>query len=47
MHPRYTGRLTRIEVLDKLIGHIKRHDGIWWAKSIDVAEWVLEKEKEA
>jgi peptidoglycan/xylan/chitin deacetylase (PgdA/CDA1 family) len=46
MHPRYTGRMTRIEVLDKLIGHIKRHEGIWWAKSIDVAEWVLKKEKE-
>lgn len=36
-HPRYAGRPARIKALDRLIQHIKSHDGIWFARCEEVA----------
>ena len=38
-------RATRVKALEKLIRYIKGLKGIWWAKSIDVAEWWLKKQE--
>ena len=39
MHPHISGHHSRIQVLDELIGHIKGHDGIWFATHAEVAAW--------
>ena len=36
-HPRYAGRPSRILALERLIGHIKDHDGVWFARCDELA----------
>ena len=36
-HPRYAGRPSRIVALDRLIEHIKGHDGVWFARCDELA----------
>lgn len=44
MHPQYIGRPHRIQMLEKLIRHIKRQKNVWFARCIDVAEfWTSKK----
>lgn len=38
-HPWLSGRLSRIAMLDSLIGYMKQHDGVWFATAEDVARW--------
>ena len=37
MHPHTTGRFARLEALDRLIQHIKKHDGAEFMRCIDLA----------
>lgn len=37
-HPRFSGRPARLLALERLIEHIKSHDGIWFARCEEVAE---------
>ncbi len=37
MHPHTTGRFARLEALDRLIQHIKRHEGVEFMRCIDLA----------
>lgn len=37
MHPQLTGRPSRIRILRELIAYIRKHDGVWFARSRDVA----------
>ena len=37
MHPHTTGRFARLEVLDRLIQHIEKHDGVEFMRCIDLA----------
>jgi peptidoglycan-N-acetylglucosamine deacetylase len=37
-HPRFAGRPAKIRALDRLINHIKGHEGIWFARCEEVAE---------
>jgi peptidoglycan/xylan/chitin deacetylase (PgdA/CDA1 family) len=41
-HPRFSGRLTRANALEKLILHIKARGQIWFATCKEVAQWVAE-----
>lgn len=36
-HPRYTGRPAHIRALERLIEHIRAHDGVWFARCEEVA----------
>ena len=39
-HPRYSGRPARILALERLLEHIQRHDGVWFARCDEVAEHI-------
>ncbi len=45
MHPKYIGHRSRIAMLEKLIKHIKNHDGVWFATHEAIAEYVKEKSR--
>lgn len=36
-HPRYSGRPSRLMALERLIDHIQRHDGVWFARCEEIA----------
>jgi peptidoglycan/xylan/chitin deacetylase (PgdA/CDA1 family) len=38
MHPHTSGRFARLEALDRLIQHIKKHDGVEFMRCIDLAK---------
>ena len=38
-HPQWSGRSSRILALDRLLQHILSHDDVWWATSIEIAEY--------
>lgn len=38
-HPEMTGRPHRAKHFDKFLEYAKQHDGIWFARIIDVANW--------
>lgn len=45
MHPHTTGRFARLEALDRLIQHIKKHDGVEFMRCIDLAKrWITMRE---
>ncbi|MHB8646101.1 MAG: polysaccharide deacetylase family protein [Thermomicrobiales bacterium] len=37
-HPRYSGRPARLVALERLIDHIRGHDGIWFCRCEDLAD---------
>ena len=39
MHPHITGYRSRVWILDELIGHIRAHEGIWFATHAEVAAY--------
>ena len=41
MHPHITGHRSRIAMLEELIEHMKRVDGVWFATHEDVARYCL------
>jgi len=41
IHPRASGRPSRVRALDKLIRYIKATPGVWFTSPREVAEWVL------
>ena len=43
-HPRASGRASTIRIHDKLLTHIKRTPGVWFAPVSEIAEWVLRKQ---
>lgn len=38
MHPQVIGRRSRLAMLERLIQHIKRHDGVWFATHLQIAQ---------
>ncbi len=38
MHPQVIGRRSRMAMLERLIRHMQRHDGVWFATHLEVAE---------
>ena len=42
LHPFLVGRPGRIEVLSELIEYVKRHEGVWFATTDEIARRVLE-----
>ena len=42
LHPFLIGRPGRIEVLSELIEYVKRHEGVWFATTDEIARRVLE-----
>jgi peptidoglycan/xylan/chitin deacetylase (PgdA/CDA1 family) len=45
MHPKFIGHRSRIEMLDRLIGHIKAKQGVWFATHEQIARLVAGKLK--
>ncbi|HUG13953.1 MAG TPA: polysaccharide deacetylase [Thermomicrobiales bacterium] len=39
-HPRYSGRPARVLALERLLDHIRQHDGVWFARCDEVAAHV-------
>jgi peptidoglycan-N-acetylglucosamine deacetylase len=39
MHPHISGHRSRIVILERLIEHMKRTGGCWFATHRDIAEW--------
>jgi peptidoglycan/xylan/chitin deacetylase (PgdA/CDA1 family) len=46
-HPRFSGKPTRIKVLDKLLFHMKEYSDVWFARCRDVAYWILRQSEES
>lgn len=42
MHPWISGRAGRLDGLERLIGHMRRTSGVWFATALQVAEWAIE-----
>ena len=38
MHPQIIGRRSRLAMLERLIKYINQHEGVWWARHLDVAQ---------
>jgi peptidoglycan/xylan/chitin deacetylase (PgdA/CDA1 family) len=38
MHPQVIGRRSRMAMLERLIQHMLRHDGVWFATHLEVAQ---------
>jgi peptidoglycan/xylan/chitin deacetylase (PgdA/CDA1 family) len=38
-HPFISGRASRIELLEELIGYVRTFPGVWWATCEEVARW--------
>lgn len=45
MHPWISGRASRIDALERVIRTIRREPGVWWATSMQVAEWAIETDQ--
>ena len=41
MHPHVIGHRSRLTILERLIEHMKRHEGVWFATHREVAEFCL------
>jgi peptidoglycan/xylan/chitin deacetylase (PgdA/CDA1 family) len=41
-HPELTGTPGRALMLERLIGYIKNHDGVWFATCEQIAQWWLD-----
>jgi hypothetical protein len=41
MHPQIMGRLSRLDMLERLIRYIQEKPGVWIARPQDVAEYVI------
>jgi hypothetical protein len=39
MHPHVIGYRSRIWILDELIGHMRAHEGVWFATHAEVAAY--------
>ncbi|GBD12840.1 Peptidoglycan deacetylase [bacterium HR24] len=48
MHPEIIGHRARIAMLERLIQYIAQHEGVWWARHIDVAlDWKRRQQQAA
>jgi peptidoglycan/xylan/chitin deacetylase (PgdA/CDA1 family) len=45
LHAHMAGRPTMIPTVRKCLAHAKQHDGVWFARRKDIAQWALEHEK--
>jgi peptidoglycan/xylan/chitin deacetylase (PgdA/CDA1 family) len=43
MHPHVIGHRGRIHALNRLVEHMKKHKGVWFATHEDIARWVKQK----
>lgn len=47
LHYHMAGRPTLIPTIRQCIEYAKRHEGVWYARKRDIAEWALEREGKA
>lgn len=48
MHPQVIGRRSRLAMLERLLQHMLRHDGVWFATHLEVAQaWLAHHKEEA
>jgi hypothetical protein len=41
MHPQVIGRRSRMAMLEKFVQHMLRHEGVWFATHLEVAQaWI-------
>jgi peptidoglycan/xylan/chitin deacetylase (PgdA/CDA1 family) len=46
LHCRLVGRPGRFAALERFIDYAKGHEGVWFARRIDIANWWLEHHEE-
>jgi peptidoglycan/xylan/chitin deacetylase (PgdA/CDA1 family) len=39
LHPHVTGRAHRIRAIREFIAHAQKHEGVWWARREEIADW--------
>lgn len=39
LHPHVSGRAQRVRALREFIAHVQTHDGVWWPKREEIADW--------
>jgi len=44
-HPQVIGRPHRMQMLEQLIRYIRQHDGVWFARMEEVAQYFAEKNR--
>jgi peptidoglycan/xylan/chitin deacetylase (PgdA/CDA1 family) len=45
LHAQFAGRPTLIPALRRCVDYAKQHDGVWFARKRDLAEWTLKREQ--
>ncbi len=45
LHAHIAGRPTLIPTIRKCLNYAKQHDGVWFARPMDIARWALERER--
>ena len=41
LHDRLSGHASRVRVLDRVLTRLREHDGVWWARKDQIADWIL------
>jgi peptidoglycan-N-acetylglucosamine deacetylase len=44
MHPQIIGRPHRMQLLERIVGHIQTHDGVWFAQMHEIADEFRQRE---
>jgi hypothetical protein len=42
LHERLSGHASRVRVLDRILTRLRDHDGVWWARKDEIAQWTLD-----
>jgi peptidoglycan/xylan/chitin deacetylase (PgdA/CDA1 family) len=42
LHDRISGHASRVRVLDRFLSYAKSHEGVWFARKDEIANWALE-----
>lgn len=41
LHDRLSGHASRVRMLDRVLTRLREHDGVWWARKDQIADWIL------
>lgn len=42
LHDRLSGHASRVRVLDRILGRLRRREDVWWARKDEIARWTLD-----